>query len=298
MGEGENIIQLLYVKLGNDLMAQNLFDQLSKQYLEEFLAPLGTVQRQYEIPGEPKFADVWFVPNPDALPDAFPAPDLGLLGSMVEKPCLLEPYRNVPTRTEVRVSILKLLWVQEDERRKAQQDELAEDNLPQLWILAATTSKPLLEESEGKTKSDWMPGVYFLPRILKTAIVAIDQLPETEETLWLRILGRDATQERAIREVLALPPEYPRRNTILRLLASWRVRIDIGELVDFTGQEGLMALSEAFLAWEQQKETQSRQAERQAIALNMLRENIALETIARITGLTIAQLQQLQADNA
>jgi predicted transposase/invertase (TIGR01784 family) len=33
----------------------------------------------------------------------------------------------------------------------------------------------------------------------------------------------------------------------------------------------------------------------QKIALNMLQENIPLETIARITGLTIDQLQQLQA---
>ena len=216
---------------------------------------------------------------------------------MVQKPCLLEPYRNVPTRTEIRVSIMKLVWVQEDERRKAQREELSDDELPQLWILAATASRPLLEETEAKVKSDWMPGVYFLVNILKTALVVIDQLPETEETLWLRILGRDTTQERAIREVLALSPEHPRRNTVLRLLASWRVRIDLGELSDFSGQEGLMALSEAFLAWEQQKETQSRQAERQAIALKLLRENLPLEIIARTTGLTIAQLQQLQATN-
>ena len=34
----------------------------------------------------------------------------------------------------------------------------------------------------------------------------------------------------------------------------------------------------------------------QKIAINMLQENIPLETIARITGLTIEQLQQLQSD--
>jgi predicted transposase/invertase (TIGR01784 family) len=33
-----------------------------------------------------------------------------------------------------------------------------------------------------------------------------------------------------------------------------------------------------------------------SIALNMLQENLPLETIARITGLTIAQLQELQSD--
>jgi predicted transposase/invertase (TIGR01784 family) len=35
--------------------------------------------------------------------------------------------------------------------------------------------------------------------------------------------------------------------------------------------------------------------ERRAIALNMLRKNLDLETIAEITGLTLTQLQQLQA---
>jgi hypothetical protein len=201
-------------------MAHNPFDQLSKQYLEEFLAPIGTVQRQYEIPGESKFVDVWFVPTPNAIQE-----DLGLLGRMVQQPCLFEPYRNVPTRTEVRVSVMKLVWVQEDERRKVQMDELPEEDLPWLWILAATTSKPLLEAAEGKVKADWLPGVYFLSGIFKSAIIAIDQLPETEETLWIRLLGRDKTQERAIREVFALPPEHPRRNTILRLLSNGRLEL-------------------------------------------------------------------------
>lgn len=132
---------------------------------------------------------------------------------------------------------MKLVGVQEDERRKAQRDKLPDDELPQLWILAATTFTPLIEEAKGEIKADWLPGVYFMADILKTAIVAIDQLPETEETLWLRILGRDATQKRAIREVLALPIDHSRRSQILRLLASWKVRIDLGEVEDFSGRE-------------------------------------------------------------
>ena len=36
---------------------------------------------------------------------------------------------------------------------------------------------------------------------------------------------------------------------------------------------------------------------RRSIALNMLKDNFSLEQISRLTGLTIAQLQQLQADN-
>jgi hypothetical protein len=267
-------------------MTQTPHDQLAKQYLEEFLSPLGTVQRQYEVPGETKFVDVWFVPQPGGGRST----ELGLLGRMIQQPCLFEPYRGVPSRTDVRVAVMKLVWVQEDERRKAQKDEMPEAEQPLLWILAATTSKPLLQAANVTTKPDWPAGVYFTADLFKTVIVAIDQLPETDETLWLRVLGRDDTQERAIREVLALPSSHPWRNTILRLLASWRVRIDLGELADFNSQEEVMALSEAFLTWEQEKETQTKET----IALNMLKDNLPLEQIARLTGLTIEQIEKLQ----
>jgi hypothetical protein len=269
-------------------MTQIPFDQMSKQYLEEFLTPFGMVQRQYEIPGEAKFVDIWFVPHQGINQ----AEELGVLGRMIQTSCLLEPYRNVPTRTEVRVSVMKLVWVQEEERRKAQKEELSDEELPWLWILAATTSKPLLEAAHVFTKADWMPGVYFIADLFKSAIIAIDQLPETEATLWLRILGRGETQERAIREVLALPAEHPKRGSILRLLASWKIRIDLGELIG-TEREELMALSEAFLEWEQD----TKMKERQAIALNMLKDNLPLEQISRLTGLTLDQLQQIQSEN-
>jgi hypothetical protein len=63
----------------------------------------GVLQRQYEVPGEAKYIDVWFIPKQD-----HPSTEgLGLLGQMIQKPCLFEPYRNVPTRTEVRISVMK-----------------------------------------------------------------------------------------------------------------------------------------------------------------------------------------------
>jgi predicted transposase/invertase (TIGR01784 family) len=96
-------------------------------------------------------------------------------------------------------------------------------------------------------------------------------------------------------------------------LASWKVRMDVGELIDFAQQEEFMALSEAFLTWEreaegrwqregwqkgeqegrQKGEQEGRQEEKVEIALNMLRKNLDLATIAEVTGLTIEQLQSL-----
>jgi hypothetical protein len=150
----------------------------------------------------------------------------------------------------------------------------------------------------------WCPGVYFVPELFKTAIVAIDELSETEETLWLRILGLDGTQARAIREVLALPPEHPRRSNVLRLLASWKVRMDLGELIDFSQQEeGLMALSEAFLEWEQATETRVRQEARQeegrSLVLRQLNRRVGTlpETIqTQVESLSLEQLEALGED--
>jgi hypothetical protein len=267
-------------------MTQTPHDQLAKQYLEEFLAPFGRIERQYEIPGEAKYVDVWFIPNPTTATDEA---ELGILGRMTETMCLLEPYRNAPTRNEIRTSILKLLWVQDNEQRIAQPDDLplTEDNLPRLWILAATVSAPVLTEASGLVKADWLPGIYFMADLLKVAIVAIDQLPETDETLWLRILGRGPTQERAIREVLALPESQAKRNRILQLLASWKVRMDMSELNDFSSQEEIMAaLTEALTEWEIQI--------KKTIALNLLSENLPLEVVVKTTGLSIEQVQQLQ----
>ncbi len=149
-------------------MTRTPFDQMSKQYLEEFLEPLGRVERQYEVPGEAKYIDLWFVPDPEASQ----VNDLGLLGQMIQKPCLFEPYRDVPSRTEVRVSVMKLVWVQEDERRKANRDEIPEDEQPVLWILAATTSQPLLDAANVVAAPNYPTGVYFTADIFKTAMTS------------------------------------------------------------------------------------------------------------------------------
>jgi predicted transposase/invertase (TIGR01784 family) len=62
-----------------------------------------------------------------------------------------------------------------------------------------------------------------------------------------------------------------------------------------------MALSEAYVAWEtelkgtsrQEGRQEGRQEEKVTIALNMLQRSIAPDVVAEVTGLTIAQIQQL-----
>jgi hypothetical protein len=46
--------------------------------------------------------------------------------------------------------------------------------------------------------------LFFRPPALTTAIIVLHQLPETPETLWLRLLGRGGTRSRAIDEFVVV----------------------------------------------------------------------------------------------
>ncbi|MBM0745519.1 flagellar assembly protein H (plasmid) [Phormidium sp. CLA17] len=234
-------------------MTQIPFDQLAKEFLKEFLTPLGRAERSLEVPGESKFVDVWFEPFPQSTVDSS---SLGLLGRIATTPCLIEPFHNPPTRTEVRTCLLKLFWVHEDQRRQAnrQESRTLEGELPKLWVLAADVSKPVLNDFSAVPNEQWLPGIYFLANALKTVIVAINQLPPTEETLWLRILGRDETQRQAISEVLALPATDFRRSKTLQMLTAWKVTIELTGTQTSEDEQLLMTLSQAYLEWEQETE--------------------------------------------
>jgi hypothetical protein len=272
-------------------MTQSPFDQMSKQYLEEMLSPFGMVQRQYEVPGEAKFIDLWFVPR--VVEGAVDR--LGLLGRMLQGPAVFEPYRNAPTRQDFRIGTMKLVWVQEDERRKAKLDVMPEEDLPSLWILAPKVSKPFRRAFRLWQGRHWPKGVYLGGEGHKTGVVAIEELPETPETIWLRVLGRGETQKRAVEELQALPKSTPMRYKTLQLVFSWRVTINLEDLAaEFSTQEEIMALSEAYLAWETELKETSEERKAIAIAQNLLTQGIAIEVITKATGLTIAQIQQLQ----
>jgi hypothetical protein len=227
------------------------------------LTPLGNVEKSLEVLGEARLVDIWFVPFSEPATDA---DTLGLLGKLVATPCLLEPFRNQPTLTEVRNCLLKLFLVQADFQRRArrgdvsetypQEGRIPEAELPQLWILASSASDTLLTSFGANSRTDWEQGVFFLAESFRTAIIAINRLPQTPDTLWLRLLGREVIQRQAIREVLALPLDHPQRETALRLLANWRINIEASGEIDEDDRELIMALSQAYLEWEQETRNQ------------------------------------------
>jgi hypothetical protein len=215
-------------------MTRKKHDQYSKQFIAELLEPKGDTQTQYEIPpGEAHQADVYFVPAPGA--DFQP---LGLLGRIAAKPCLIEPFRSPPSRIELQTCVQKLLKlrcellnkVKRDNKSLEEKDKksLPEDELPRLWILATSASDNLLKFFDAKPDlPNWCEGFYFCASGIRTAIVTINRLPPTPETLLLRLLGKGATQQQAIEEVLAFPTDNALRNHVEYLLYRWHISLEV-----------------------------------------------------------------------
>ncbi|MEQ9236373.1 hypothetical protein [Coleofasciculus sp. E2-BRE-01] len=234
-------------------MTRKPHDQFAKQYLEELLAPLGNVETSREISPEIRQVDVWFVPTPS--PATAPE-NLGLLGRMATTACLLEPFRNPPSPAEVLDCQSKLNSVRSEMRRKARRERTSfpDTDWPHLWILSPSCSTRLLNGFGARLNQsgNWGDGVYFMPEFLKTGLIAINQLPVTEDTLWLRVLGKRGTQKQAIDELVALPQQNPYRQTILQILANWRITINESNNLSEQDRELLMNLSPAYLKWQEE----------------------------------------------
>lgn len=228
-------------------MTRQSHDQFAKEYLEELLTPLGTIKKSEKVKSEVQEIDVWFEPFPSQIQENLP---LGLLGKMATTQCLFEPFRNPPSEVEIRSCLLKLYAVHGDVIRKAKREDrnIAEAELPVLWILTPTFSSRMIEGLGAKeTEDNWVKGVYFLPNILKTAIVVIHQLPENEDTLWLRVLGKGGTQKRAVEELIELPENNPFRENLLLILADWRKNLELRDNLSREEEEVIMNLSPAYL---------------------------------------------------
>jgi len=190
------------------------YEQFSKAFLEKLLSPYGKVEteRTLTIPPSPDI-DLWFAPRVSELPQ-----ELGLLARLAKIRVLLEPYHHPVTPDEISVSLMKLLEVRGEFHRAADREEdSAGLNVPRLWILGSSISEETLEGfgAEASTKEE--TGIYVMAPAFKTGLVAIDELPNSNETLWLRLLGRGKVRHQAILELVALPAHHSLRSVSLAL---------------------------------------------------------------------------------
>jgi hypothetical protein len=232
------------------------FDQFNKKLFLQLLSPFGTVTPNRAVLGGERTIDVLFEPDPSSPLD----PDeLGTLANMSGQTSLFEAFRSNLPDQDVHNCFLKLFLLYAEIQRQGE-GTIPTQDLPQLWILAAEVSDILIREFGGVPDPEQGEGYYRLPTRLRTTIVVIDELPNTPDTLWLRLTGKGRTQEDAIAELLMLPASNPKRGPALGLLVSLQISMEVLEQVEQEERRILMALSQAYLTWE--KETEQRGIER------------------------------------
>ncbi|MFB2839789.1 hypothetical protein [Floridanema evergladense] len=218
------------------------YDQFAKDYLKELLSPLGEVETSRSIGSEVREIDVLFTPRGEVAPPT----ELGLLGRLATTAAIFEPYRNAINLGDVRSCIDKLLDVFAFLERQARRNNtpVEERELPFLWIISPTASEALLTGFGAKLElHNWGSGVYVLPTHWKTGIVVIHQLPKTEETLWLRLLGKGRVQQQAINELAKLPENDPWRVVVLELLSNLKTILEVSQNLAPEEQDLIMQLS-------------------------------------------------------
>jgi hypothetical protein len=259
-------------------MSQKLHDQFAKQYLATLLETVGEVQVSYEVLGKSLQADLRMTPT-EAVTVASDRQQLGLLGQMAERECLLEVFWNTPSQREIRTCLLKLFLVQNDgyNQAKANQQKLLETELPMLWIVTTSISEALRKRfgAQLKPSNGWCAGVFWLTEGFHTAIVAINQLPPTPETLWLRLLGRGATLTQAISELQAFPKLHPLRRKVLELLVARQRAMEKQKQLSTEDKELLMRTVPDFLKLRDEMLLEERQEGRSEV------QRVLVETLLK-----------------
>jgi hypothetical protein len=284
-------------------MTRFIHDKFAKDYLEELLKDYGEVKASEKVSGEIKEIDVLFTP---AKQQTSKLQILGLLGRLAENPAIIEPYRNPASSDEICDCILKLLEVKASLRReaKANKIKLQESEIPKLWILTPTISETRLSSFGTIQKEGWLSGVHFLADAMRSAIVAIHQLPQTPETLWLRLLGRGSVQSQAIIELQALPLDHPYQKATLELVYNLRENLRVNQELETDDRELIMRLEPLYQRNREQAKEEGRQEGKQEgkqegeknLILRLLHRRIGeIDSllIERITGLSIEQLENL-----
>lgn len=239
-------------------MTRFIHDKFAKDYLEELLKPYGEVRSSSRVAGEVREIDVLFAPSEQKNSDL---EILGLLGRFAATPAIFEPFRNAASEDEICDCLLKLFELRGQLQREAKRNKtkVAKSSIPKLWILTPTASASRLSGFGAVLGADRLPGVCLMPKSWRATIVVIHKLPRTNETLWLRVLGRGKVQNQAIDELEALPLVHPFRKAALELLYNLRKNLLASQNPEPEDRELLMRLAPLYQQDREQAKLEGRQ---------------------------------------
>jgi hypothetical protein len=306
-------------------MAQYKHDRFFKFYIQSLYKTKGNTLQNIQVRNDEDLEiDLMFVGDRSNI--GWQQEDLGLFDKLmqVHTTIAIEHFSGYLEETDIHKSITRknLYW----EPKKREQIEIIrthqnlkkserlspellariESQNPFTWILAVNCSEQLLSSCQAQMDSEFGTGVYRLAEFLRMGIVVIDRLPESPETMWLKMLGNRESARKAFGAISQLSSDRREKNDIIRACVKYCVYLREIPTDSLTPEEqDFMKTMAQVDAWyeteinnaELRGKLQGEQLQQQAIALKMLAKDINIQTIAEVTGLTIAQLQQLQSSD-
>jgi hypothetical protein len=176
-------------------------DERAKDILDVLLDDLGTLEREFEVPAlRAQRADLRFAPLPE---HTVTRRSLGILGLMTEVAALYEPFSWAPSIAEVQGCLRKLLNAQHAGRLTPSRA------VERMWLLCAGRPDAALAHFGAMPMAGWPPGFYAL-RGLALVIVVLAELPRSDDTVALRLMGALATRQGAYADLRARLETVPR----------------------------------------------------------------------------------------
>jgi antitoxin component of RelBE/YafQ-DinJ toxin-antitoxin module len=300
-------------------MPQFKHDRFFKFYVQALYKTKGETLKNIDVRNDEDLEiDCMFVAQSDKW--GWQQEDLGLFDSLMKKhpTIIVEHYSGYLNQKNINISLTRknLYWEPKEAELieaarielqleksqplpKAAKEKIERQN-PFTWVLAVNCGDKLLNLCEAKPLAEYGQGVYELSKLLRMGIVVIDRLPDSPETLWLKMLGNKDSARKAFSEIDRLSPERREKNDIIKTSLKYCVYLKGLPTESLTQEEqDFMRTMEEVDAWYEEQiaeaEQKAEQRKQQEIATKMLRKDIPLDTIAEVTGLTIEQIQQLRS---
>jgi hypothetical protein len=190
-------------------------DSFTKKFLRRVLDSEGTFTAEMEVSPDAQRFDGYFVPD-----RAHAARRRDLLDRLTTRACAFEAFRAAPGPAEIEGCVRKIL-----NARHVLSLARPPKPLPSLWILCAGEPREGLTRAGAMAKRGFPRGVYQTPAVLHTGLVVLSQLPQTPNTLILRLMGAGRTLKRALAELERLPEDARERHVALPPLLEYRLAL-------------------------------------------------------------------------
>lgn len=279
------------------------FDAFAKNVLRVLLRPYGQVETEREILGHVQSADVWVAPADGPGKEHTKAPsELGILARMLDLgACLVEPFSQTPRARDIRACVCKQYSLDHEQTRDAVREKRTLEPFPRLWLISPGRPERFLDEAEFRAMAHWPAGLYQRARWDACHLVVTAELPRTKATLPLRLLGRGATLNEAIAELVSLPEESVTRQRLIPVVVAFRGEIP-HDALETDIMNSLQELDAIYEKWERRVKDEGRAEGRAEGQRSMLR-SMLLDQLGQRFGplpdairarIEAAEVQELQ----